>query len=382
MTRVFGPRELIEDVFKKELCIGCGACIELCPYFKNHKGKTAMLFPCTLHQGRCYAFCPKTEIDLDALANQFWQSPYEGTPLGKHAKVLIARAGKKMKKAAFQAGGTVSALMTFALKSGLIDAAVLTDRNDMIAVPRLVTHAEDVAKCASSKFMAAPTLSALNKGVRLKYEHLGVVGTPCQLTAVSQMKTNPMDWSDFTDPVALMVGLFCTWAVDTRKLIPLLTECIGDACIQAMDMPPPPSEIMVIDTDKGKIEIPLERIRPLVPKGCHVCPDMTSEWADVSVGVMERKLDWNTLIIRTETGAQLVKNACKEGYLVSDRMPSEYLFQLCLAAASKKKRALIRARDEGLLNTSEENRRSALRLRPQIVKKIIESDTEELCRIS
>jgi coenzyme F420 hydrogenase subunit beta len=57
---VFGPRELIEDVFKKDLCIGCGACVELCPYFKNYKGKTAMLYPCTLSRGRCFAFCPLT----------------------------------------------------------------------------------------------------------------------------------------------------------------------------------------------------------------------------------------------------------------------------------------------------------------------------------
>jgi coenzyme F420 hydrogenase subunit beta len=57
---VFGPRELIEDVFKKNLCIGCGACVELCPYFKNYKGQTAMLYPCTLSRGRCFAFCPLT----------------------------------------------------------------------------------------------------------------------------------------------------------------------------------------------------------------------------------------------------------------------------------------------------------------------------------
>ena len=33
--QVYGPCELIEDVLKKELCVGCGACVDLCPYFKN-----------------------------------------------------------------------------------------------------------------------------------------------------------------------------------------------------------------------------------------------------------------------------------------------------------------------------------------------------------
>jgi len=380
--QVFGSSELIEDVFNKDLCVACGACVELCPYFKNYKGKTVMLFPCNLSRGRCFAFCPKAEVDLDVLATRFWNTPYEGTPLGKYQNVLMARAGEKMEKAAFQAGGTVSGLMTLALESNLIDAAALTDRENMVAVPRLVTRAENVCGCAGSKFMAAPTLSVINRGAIQGYERMGVVGTPCQITAVAQMKTNPMKSEDFKDPVALTVGLFCTWAVDTRKLLPLLAECIGDACIQGMDMPPPPSEIMVIDTGDHRVEIPLERIRPMVPKGCRVCPDMTSEWADISVGVLEGKPDWNTLIIRTETGAQLVKDACRQGYLKTKPILAENLKHLCVAAANKKKRALIRARDKGLLNTSAKDQRAVLRLRPESAQKIIENDPEEQCRIS
>jgi coenzyme F420 hydrogenase subunit beta len=341
-----------------------------------------MLFPCTLSQGRCFAFCPKAEVDLDVLATRFWNAHYDGTPLGKYRDVLMAQAGEKMEKASFQAGGTVSALMTLALKEGLIDAAALTDREDMIAVPRLITRAEDVSGCAGSKFMAAPTLSVINQGVIQGYERMGVVGTPCQITALAQMKTNPLNQEGFKDSVVLTVGLVCTWAIDTRKLLPLLTECIGDACIQGMDMPPPPSEIMVVDTGDGKVEIPLERIRTLVPKGCYVCPDMTSEWADVSVGVLEGKPDWNTLIIRTETGDQLVKEACNAGYLKTKPMPAENFKHLCIAAANKKKRALIQARDQGLLNTTAKDQHSVLRLRPEVVERIIENDMEEQCQTS
>lgn len=377
--QVYGPCELIEDVLKKELCVGCGACVDLCPYFKNYKGKTAMVFPCTLARGRCFAFCPKTEVDLDALAVCFWKMPYEGTPLGKHSRLCMARAGKKMDKAPYQAGGTVSALITLALKDGLIDAAALTDQKDMIAVSRLVTDAQSVLECAGSKFMAAPTLAALNQGVHRGCERIGVVGTPCQLTAVAQMRANPLGRKDFKDPVALTVGLFCTWAVDARKLAPVLTECIGDACIQGMDLPPPPSEIMVINTAAGRAEIPLERIRPLVPKGCLLCPDMTSEWADVSVGVLEGRPGWNTVIIRTQTGDQLVTDACRNGYLETQPLPAADLNRLCLAAANKKKRALIQARAQNFLNPLQKGRRAGLRLRSETVERIIASDPEDPC---
>jgi coenzyme F420 hydrogenase subunit beta len=377
---VFGPSELIEDVFKRDLCIGCGACVELCPYFKNYKGKTTMLFPCNLSRGLCFAFCPKAEVDLDALAIRFWNTLYEGTALGKHRDILMTRAGKKMKKAGYQTGGTVSALITMALSDGLIDAVALTDRKDMLPEPRLITDAEQVAECAGSKFMAAPTLSVLNLGTRGGYQRMGVVGTACQMTAVALMRTNPLDREDFKDPVGLTVGLFCTWAVDTRKLIRLFTECIGDACIQGMDMPPPPAEKMVIDTADGRKEIPLEKIRPLVPKGCHVCPDMTSEWADVSVGVAEGHPGWNTMIIRSQTGEQLLKDACIRGYLETRPMPAENRNHLCAAAANKKKRALIRALAEGLLNPAEKDSRAALRLRSEAVHRILNSDSEDACQ--
>ncbi len=80
--QLFGSNELVEDVFNRDLCVGCGMCVDLCPYFKSYLGKTARLFACDLKQGRCYAYCPKTEVDLDELARAYWQTPYEGLRVG------------------------------------------------------------------------------------------------------------------------------------------------------------------------------------------------------------------------------------------------------------------------------------------------------------
>ena len=379
MKQIFGAKELLEDVHQRDLCVGCGACVDLCPYFKNYKGKTAMLFPCTLPEGRCHAYCPKVEVDLDELSSSLWGKPYDGSPLSNYQEILAARAGEKMEKGAFQAGGTVSALMAFALKTSLIDAAVLTAREDMVAVPRLVTRAEDVAECAATKYTAAPTISALNRGAKNGFQRIGVVGTPCQVTAVAQMRTNPLGREEFTDPVALVVGLFCTWALDTRQLIAFLSERVDISRVRRMDIPPPPAEVLVLETGKERVEIPLNEIRPLIPKACHICPDMTSEWSDVSVGELEGKPGWNTLIIRTEKGARLVKDAVSAGYLVTDKMPEENLNHLRSAASAKKKRGLVRARDEGLLNTTEENGRSALRLSAEVFERIVAREPEEAC---
>jgi len=364
---VFGPNELLTDVRDKDLCIGCGACVNLCPYFKNHKGKTVMIFPCNLSQGRCYAYCPKAEVDLSELSLGYCGKPYDGSALGPHQEVRLARAGGKMQPGRFQAGGTVSALMTYAVDSGLIDAAVLTDRDGLVPAAKLVTESREVLTCASSKYTAAPTLAAVNEGVRQGLSGMGVVGTPCQAMALAQMRSNPLQSEDFRDPISLVIGLFCTWALDTRKLISFLSGRVDTQRIKGMDIPPPPAEILVIDLGDEKVEIPLHEVRTLVPKACQICPDMTSEFADVSVGVVEGRPDWNTLILRTQKGEELVDGAVKNGYLVVEAMPEANLDHLRFAAQNKKKRALMKAQEEGLLNNTEEGKRSALRIDPAVV---------------
>ncbi|MEA3223708.1 MAG: Coenzyme F420 hydrogenase/dehydrogenase, beta subunit C-terminal domain [Thermodesulfobacteriota bacterium] len=368
---VFGPNELLEDVFQKDLCIGCGACTYLCPYFRSYRGKTAMLFPCTLDQGRCWAYCPKVEVDLDDLSQRFFHRPYDKDPLGFHGSVKISRAGKQVGTGSFQAGGTVSALMSFALNKGYIDAAVLTDKDGILPVPRLVTDPDDVLKCSSSKYTASPTLSALNQAIKEGHSRIGVVATPCQALAIAKMRSNPMSDEDFTDPVGLVVGLFCTWAIDFRAFDAFISKRIDVNKVTKVDIPPPPAEIMEIYTDSGKVEIPLDEIRKLVPNSCSYCIDMSAEFSDISVGVLEGRPDMNTIIVRTKRGQNIVDEAEKEGFLVLDNLPKENLEHLMWAANNKKKRALIKAKEDGLINTSQEDKRSYLRVRPETVEEII-----------
>lgn len=370
MPQIFGSKELMEDVHFRELCIGCGACVELCPYFRNYRGKTAQLFPCTLPQGRCFAYCPKVEVDLDALYRRMWNVPYEGSSLGPCRTVLAAKAGPAMPAGSFQGGGTVSALMAHALKIGDVDAAALTDREALSPQARLITHWEEVARYAGSKFMAAPTLSVLNQAVRQGYQKIGVVGTPCQMLAVAQMRSNPLNKPEHHVPVALAVGLFCNWSLDTRQLTGLLAERTGIAAIRGMDIPPPPADVMLLETDEGRVEVPLSDIKPLIPHTCFICLDMTSELADVSVGMHEGRAGWNTLIIRSERGARLVDEAVREGFLETEPMPDEAVRHLSSAAVAKKERSLRILIQRGLINT-DEGQHAAVRIPQAVVEKIL-----------
>ena len=367
---IYGSKELNENVIRDNLCIGCGACIDLCPYFKSYKGKTANLFACSLSAGRCFAYCPKVEVDLDELSTCLFQKAYDGSPLGFYRALKTSKAGPKIVSKKFQSGGTISALMAFALEKGYIDAGVLTDKKGILPVPMLVTAPEEVLNFSGSKYSAAPTLEALNRAVKSGYSKIGVVGTPCQVLAVAQMRSNPMNDSNFKDPIGLVLGLFCTWALDYRLFEPYLKERIDISKINKIDIPPPPADVMVIYTEKEAIERPLEEIREIVHSSCSYCPDMTSEFSDISVGVLENQPEFNTLIIRSERGEKIVNAAVEEGYLELDALAPESRSHLEWAAGNKKQKAIIKMAQEQRLNTTETERCSIMRVSDDVIKRI------------
>lgn len=369
---ILGSSELIEQVQKQDLCIDCGACVGLCPYFVSHKGKIARLFPCTLPQGRCHAHCPKTEIDLNAVSESIVGKPYDASPLGHMRAIWKTRAGKAMANTpGFQNGGTASALIVAAMESGMIDAAALTRRKGLTPEPVLATNREQILSCTGSKYMASPTLSSVNEYSQGGGKKLAVVGTPCQMTALARMRMNPLNREDFSDPVALSLGLFCTWALDTRRLVRLISGRVNPMDIVSMDVPPPPAQIMSFQTSDQTLTIPLDEIRTTIPAGCSICPDMTAEFTDLSVGAMEGNPIWNTLIVRTEKGEALLNEAVQRGYLEKEEMPADNLDHLKTGAMGKKKRAIAMARNKNLLNTDPEKGPSALIMEPGLVKSLL-----------
>jgi coenzyme F420 hydrogenase subunit beta len=68
---------------------------------------------------------------------------------------------------------------------------------------------------------------------------------------------------------------------------------------------------------------------------------MTAEFADISIGSGRAKFKgWNTVIVRTDAGAELIKLAKAKHVLETQPIPVESVANLKRAALNKKKRAL------------------------------------------
>jgi coenzyme F420 hydrogenase subunit beta len=261
--------------------------------------------------------------------------------------------------------------MSLAMEESLVDAAVLTDKVGLEPIPRTVTSPDDVVRCAASKYTAAPTIAEVNTALKADHAAIGVVATPCQALALAQMRTNSANKGDTADKIKLVIGLFCTWALDYRSLESFFSKRVRLDTIKKIDIPPPPAEVMVVENSAGTMEIPLSEIREMIPDSCSYCIDMTGEFSDVSVGVLEGEPTKNTLIVRTSLGRELVEKATSKGYLHTEAYPEEALEHLQWAAGRKKKRAVMLLDENELLSEDIDEKPSVLKMSKKVVESIV-----------
>jgi len=343
-----GQAWIKSSVIAQDLCTGCGACVNLCPYQKIHRDHTIHLHLCDRDDGRCRNYCPRSPVKLDSLRKALFD-PGDFIPeLGTFKGLYLTRATDTSIRSTAQHGGTVSTLMKLALSEGIIDTALLAEKKDHhLPDSQAVNSPEKVTGAAGSSFVVSPTVAEFNKASKDPSQNIGVVATPCQALALAKMRVNP--WPEDverTQKLALVIGLFCGWALRWDKFKTLLATEIGKRHIIGMDIPPSGHACMEVYTDKGPIEIPIQKVIPCVREACHYCFDMTCEFSDLSVGSARSDAGWsvdkgwNQVIVRSELGMDIINLAKKKGLLEFRDVPNGNLQKLIVASANKKKGCL------------------------------------------
>jgi coenzyme F420 hydrogenase subunit beta len=344
-----GPIELQESVLNTRLCTGCGACVGLCPYLAIHKDQTVMLHPCDLKQGRCYAFCPRTPTNYDAVRKHLFPEKDLTPELGAVKGFFIARAKHKKNRARAQHGGTVSALMALALREGIIDTAVVSEgEENFLHHAVTVNNPQQVIKRGKSKFIVSPTVAEFNRAAAGGAKKIGIVATPCQAQALAKMRMKPIPTKESNiDKLKLVIGLYCGWALSWRHFTDLLRGKTTLRAIVGMDIPPG-AKTLEIYTSSGTLSLPVDEINACIREGCNYCIDSTAEFSDISVGSArlpaswDETRTWNQVIVRSRRGQKLIDLARTKGVLEFRKVPEGNFEELKKAAVEKKKAALFR----------------------------------------
>ena len=362
-------QEIDSRVIKKGLCTLCGACAGTCPYFACHAGRILLRDVCDLSQGHCLASCPRISFDLDGASEVVFGVPYSGDGVGASHRVVMARATDAAIKVRAQDAGTVTALIRFAIEERFIDSAILT-RFEGKAWPRgtIALGAEEVMKCSGSSYLAAPTVEAFNRAMQdANHQSIGFVGTPCQIMALANMRTAPPEIPTRMERFRLTIGLFCTWALSYPDLGNFLGRSVSDPVVR-YEIPPHPANVFIVYTEKERISFPIEEILPFVRPACRFCLDLTAEFADISVGGGRGEvLNWNTIVIRTERGEELIDSAIKKGVIETAPIPEENLNRLKKAVSNKRKKAIGNI----IEMSGSENDLLYLKSKPEIIKRLV-----------
>ncbi len=299
-----------------------------------------MLDHCTVERGRCFAYCPMTFFDKEQASEAVFGEPLDNGAIGRVRDVYASRSRDGEIASAGQGGGTVTSLMIAALEERIIDAAVLTDISPGETFPHgvVATTVQEVVSCSGSRYVGSHTLSALRSALDQGYDRIGVVGLPCQVKSLRKMAMYDLKNEDLKDRIRLVVGLFCNWAFSSREFASFLAAKFHVAGATKCHIPPPPANVIEIETENGIKTVPLDEVRPLIQAACNECPDMTSEFADVSVGMHEGRSGWNTLIVRTAAGQELVETAVQRALIELEVIPESELEHLKSASMNKRKR--------------------------------------------
>lgn len=389
-----GLKELKESVLGGEMCAACGACVGLCPYIQCVEDRVAAVAECRKAEGRCFLFCPRAhppdeEAPVESLLEFAPEiGPYRRVLQGRSAFSATGAARKTgVEVAGAQHGGTVTALLVQAFRSGLVKAAVLTRLRHGRPETYIARSEAEVLAAAGSKFAVAPTVAEVNQAILredLKDLPLAVVALPCQAAALKRIRgvaaaretvrpaagsgsaedpngTPAASWLARPFPnIALIIGLFCTWALSQQGWLRVLELARGlsphqgtsgqevASEVRRVEIPPPPANTLEVTFADGSLaQVSLEKVRPHIRTGCRVCADMTSECADVSIGLVEGRAGWNTVLTRSERGDALVRDAEDAALVEVVQLDRGRLSHLAEASLGKRRRAVATAAAQG-----------------------------------
>jgi len=229
---------------------------------------------------------------------------------GKYKEVMALKSKDAKVTGVAQDGGVVTSILCYALDQGLIDGAILAAKGDTPWLPKPVvaTTKDEIMKCAGTKYTISPCMSSIKHAAR---EHaldkIAIVGTPCQIYAARKMQLYPFGARHIADKIALTVGIFCTENFSYAGL----KTIIEDHCKVPVD------SVTKMEIGGGKfkvkgakeVAIPIKETHKYEQDGCHVCSDLTAEFADISTGSIGTPDGWSTVFTRTTKGSDLMKKA-------------------------------------------------------------------------
>ncbi|MFX1358413.1 MAG: Coenzyme F420 hydrogenase/dehydrogenase, beta subunit C-terminal domain, partial [Promethearchaeota archaeon] len=322
-----GWQELDTEIIKTGKCVYCGACGAFCANIKFdfekeipiEDGSCKDINTCRNGFGLCYNICPKTgtdQIPLDLL-DKWVFGKQQDKILGHFIKIVSVKLTDTAAKKIPIEAGPLTALLQVAMEAGLIDASIITDKDENFKpFPMIAENQNDLVRGIGYKPSQSPTISLVGEAINKEFTDIAVVGTPCQIQSLRKLQNHPDFDFEAYDLISLTIGTFCFGTFHNQQLAKCFEEYgINSGEINSINSIKNDFK-MKIKTKSGEKDIPLNYLYDnSIRNACFSCSDYTASFADISIGNVGSEEDWRTLIIRTLRGQEIFDLAVEQGIL-------------------------------------------------------------------
>ena len=310
--------EPISIVYDAGVCCHCGWCASICPV--NAIAVTADTLEIDaevcMKCGLCYSVCPRSFSIEQALLSmrKIDKSLKFSEKINGYINTYSATSTKDKIKKVRQDGGIVTSLLEYLLKNKLVDAivAVQHSKNFWKPEPVIVDNLKDLYKTGGTKYANASTLAIIDK--TKKYKNIAVVGTPCMINAIEKSNLFPSRIPFFNN-IKYKIGLFCMESFPYEGVLKLIKEQFDKDFTKVTKMDISGGKFIIYMDSGEDLRVPLNDVKSYARDNCHYCEDLTSDYADISVGSIGSQAGWSSVITRSKKGEEIFQGAVEEGLI-------------------------------------------------------------------
>jgi len=329
--RHFKPVSIIDEA---GVCCRCGYCSSICPV--NAIEVTADSLEVDkdicMKCGLCYSICPrsfpigKAYKHIKQLDEDLSYSEKMGAYLSSYAGTTTKDAIKEVR----QDGGIVTSLLEYMLKNDIVDAIIAVKHSDKLwkPVPVIVDNVDDLYQTGGTKYANSPSLNIVDKA--MNYKRVAFVGVPCMLKALEKGNLFPAG-SVFFQNIKYKIGLFCMESFSYDEIIKLVEEQFDEDINNLTKMNIDAGKFIINLKDGEEKKVPLKDVQKYARDTCHYCDDLTSFYADISVGSIGAPGGNSAVVIRSKAGEEIYQKAINDGIIESKQLsevkPGKFLVE-------------------------------------------------------
>ena len=340
--------------------MGCGACAFVCERSNialvdvRDQGIRPTRFDIGCNEcSQCIQACPGLGIPKDSRDSSEFLLAELGKNWGPIVEMWEGHAASSEIRYGGSSGGAATAIALYCLENGLAGGVLHIGQDDKLPLLNKTVMSRSLDELLSrtgSRYSPASPCDGLHE-IESAASPSVFMGKPCDIQGLRKVeRLRPQ----LREKVTLALGIFCAGTPATVGILNLLARLqVSEEDVEEVRFRgngwPGSFSVRLKEGAESLQRLSYKEswgfLQAYRPFRCYLCPDGTSEFADISCGdPWYRKPQGNEpgrslILVRTEKGRKILAAAVKAGYVVVEKVASEVL-ELSQQGLLQKRRAI------------------------------------------